>query len=84
MLKLVGGVGTKDAGALAGVTSMRDGKVQGTMYSIRGAKFGSTVVLTRLSAETDREVKTSVDLNLDIFLFPGTVVTDWTLESWGI
>ena len=82
-MKLVGGVGTKDAGALAVVMSVMDGKVQSTMHTIRGAKFGSTVVVSKLLAGTDKEVKINVDLNLDIFLFPGPGVTGlWRAEGY--
>ena len=83
VLKLVGGVGTKDAGALAVVTSVMDGKVQSvmdgkvqcTMYTIRGAKFGSTFMVSKLLAGTDQ--RGSQPRHFPVSRTRG----DWSLES---
>ena len=70
-LKALGGIDTGVSGALAMIMSVRDGKVQGMKYVIRGAKFGSTVEVARLWAGADKEVKLKVDVDLSIFQFPG-------------
>ena len=71
VLKSLSGINTEVNGALAVIMSVRDGKVQGMKYVIRGAKFGSTVEAARLWAGADKEVKLKVDVDMSVFQFPG-------------
>ena len=69
-LKSLSGIATAVNGALAVIMSVRDGKVQGMKYVIRGAKFGSTVEVARLRAGADKDVRLKVDVDLSVFPVP--------------
>ncbi len=71
VLKALSGINTGVNGALAVIMSVRDGKVQGMKYVIRGAKFGSNVEVARLWAGADKEVRLKVDVDMSMFQFPG-------------
>ena len=75
-LKSLSGIATAVNGALAVIMSVRDGKVQGMKYVIRGAKFGSTVEVARLRAGADKDVRLKVDVDLSVFQFPGNIFSE--------
>ena len=81
-LKALCGIDTAVNGALAVIMSVKDGKVQGMKYVIRGAKFGSTVEVARLWAGASKDTKLKVDIDLSVFQFPGGGDNAHNISEW--
>lgn len=81
-LKALCGIDTAVNGALAVIMSVKDGKVQGMKYVIRGAKFGSTVEVARLWAGASKDTKLKVDIDLSVFQFPGGGDNARNISEW--
>ena len=69
-LKIVGDIDVKKTGAVAVVASIKDGRVEGMKFAIRGASLQSTVPVPKIYAGGNKDVSIRVKVNLELFQFP--------------
>ena len=81
-LKIVGDIDVKKTGAVAVVASIKDGRVEGMKFVIRGASLQSTVPVQKIYAGDNKDVSIRVKVNLELFQFPAGGNGARNISAW--
>ena len=81
-LKLLGDIDVKTTGAVAVVASIKAGRVEGMKFVIWGANFQSTVPVSKIYAEGNKDVSIRVGVNLELFQFPAGGSGARNISAW--
>ena len=81
-LKLLGDINVETTEAVAVVASIKDGRVEGMKFVIRGANFQSNVAVSKMFAGGNKDVFIRIGVNLEQFQFPAGEDRARNISSW--